>query len=130
MVAIAFSIGLLFLLIDICDCFSVEFFCTMQQLYDEFVAHIGELRNLDARIQRKVEKLESSLEKEARAHTEKVTDLQKSNQVAFTHFQVRCKLKAWFWCFGVVVLQCRSVIYFLSGFGIGEDVRENKNLYP
>ena len=60
-----------------------------QLLYNEFVAHIAELKILDGRIQRKVEKLESALQREARGHVEKVTDLQKSNQVAFTHFQVQ-----------------------------------------
>ena len=52
------------------------------------MAHINELKILDGRIQRKVEKLESALEREARGHADKVADLQKSNQVAFTHFQV------------------------------------------
>ena len=61
----------------------------LQQLYNEFVAHIAELKNLDSRIQRKVEKLESALQREARAHADKINDLQKSNQVAFTHFQVK-----------------------------------------
>nr|XP_002125790.1 exocyst complex component 5 [Ciona intestinalis] len=58
-----------------------------QQLHDEFVAHITELKNLDTRIQRKVERLETTLQREARAHVEKVADLQKSHQVAFSHFQ-------------------------------------------
>lgn len=43
---------------------------------------------LDGRIQRKVEKLETALQREARGHVDKVNELQKSNQVAFTHFQV------------------------------------------
>jgi len=57
------------------------------QLYNEFVGHIKELQLLDSKIQKKVERLENSLENEARAHTVKVTDLQRSNQVAFSHFQ-------------------------------------------
>ncbi|EMP28240.1 Exocyst complex component 5 [Chelonia mydas] len=42
---------------------------------------------MDERIQRKVEKLEQHCQKEAKEFAKKVQELQKSNQVAFQHFQ-------------------------------------------
>ncbi|KAK2086709.1 Exocyst complex component 5 [Saguinus oedipus] len=44
---------------------------------------------MDERIQRKVEKLEQQCQKEAKEFAKKVQELQKSNQVAFQHFQER-----------------------------------------
>lgn len=58
-----------------------------QMLYEEFVAHIEELKSLDDRIHRKAERLDKTLQKESRMHKEKVYELQKSNQNAFTQFQ-------------------------------------------
>lgn len=58
-----------------------------QLLYHEFVAHINELKILDSRIQHKADKLDVALQKESSVHKEKILDLQKSNQTAFTHFQ-------------------------------------------
>lgn len=58
-----------------------------RRLCEEFSAHIEELKILDARIQHKVDKLEVALEKESRQHKERIGELQKSNQTAFTHFQ-------------------------------------------
>ncbi|XP_072345641.1 exocyst complex component 5 isoform X3 [Scyliorhinus torazame] len=42
---------------------------------------------LDERIQRRVEKLEQQCQKEAKEFAKKVQELQKSNQIAFQHFQ-------------------------------------------
>uniref|UniRef100_H0VJW4 Exocyst complex component 5 n=1 Tax=Cavia porcellus TaxID=10141 RepID=H0VJW4_CAVPO len=53
----------------------------------EFINHIQELQLMDERIQRKVEKLEQQCQKEAKEFAKKVQELQKSNQVAFQHFQ-------------------------------------------
>lgn len=58
-----------------------------QALYDEFVAHIQELKVFDGKLQKKVEKLEDATEREAAAHTSKVMELHKSNQLAFSHLQ-------------------------------------------
>jgi len=58
-----------------------------QLLNDEFVAHIHELKLLDGRLQKKIEKLEAATDREAAGHTSKVLDLHKSNQVAFSHLQ-------------------------------------------
>ncbi|MXQ87350.1 hypothetical protein E5288_WYG001523 [Bos mutus] len=57
------------------------------RLLEEFVNHIQELQIMDERIQRKVEKLEQQCQKEAKEFARKVQELQKSNQVAFQHFQ-------------------------------------------
>ncbi|NXW05195.1 EXOC5 protein, partial [Fregetta grallaria] len=57
------------------------------RLLEEFVNHIQELQVMDERIQRKVEKLEQQCQKEAKEFAKKVQELQKSNQVAFQHFQ-------------------------------------------
>uniref|UniRef100_A0A4W3GTP1 Exocyst complex component 5 n=1 Tax=Callorhinchus milii TaxID=7868 RepID=A0A4W3GTP1_CALMI len=57
------------------------------RLLEEFVSHIEELKMLDERIQRRVEKLEQQCQKEAKEFARKVQELQKSNQVAFQHFQ-------------------------------------------
>uniref|UniRef100_A0A8C9F8U0 Exocyst complex component 5 n=1 Tax=Pavo cristatus TaxID=9049 RepID=A0A8C9F8U0_PAVCR len=62
------------------------FLCT-HLLLEEFVNHIQELQVMDERIQRKVEKLEQQCQKEAKEFAKKVQELQKSNQVAFQHFQ-------------------------------------------
>uniref|UniRef100_A0A673KE17 Exocyst complex component 5 n=1 Tax=Sinocyclocheilus rhinocerous TaxID=307959 RepID=A0A673KE17_9TELE len=55
--------------------------------FKKFVNHIEELKQLDERIQRKVEKLEQQCHREAKEFAHKVQDLQRSNQVAFQHFQ-------------------------------------------
>ncbi|KAJ7406474.1 Exocyst complex component 5 [Pitangus sulphuratus] len=59
----------------------------LARLLEEFVNHIQELQVMDERIQRKVEKLEQQCQKEAKEFAKKVQELQKSNQVAFQHFQ-------------------------------------------
>ncbi|CAB1335215.1 unnamed protein product [Coregonus sp. 'balchen'] len=46
-----------------------------------------ELKQLDEKIQRRVEKLEHQCHREAKEFAHKVQDLQRSNQVAFQHFQ-------------------------------------------
>ncbi|KAI5102324.1 exocyst complex component 5, partial [Silurus meridionalis] len=58
-----------------------------KKLLEEFVNHIEELKLLDERIQRKVEKLEQQCHREAKEFAHKVQELQRSNQVAFQHFQ-------------------------------------------
>ncbi|KAM9645393.1 exocyst complex component 5 isoform 5-T8 [Trichechus inunguis] len=58
-----------------------------KRLLEEFINHIQELQIMDERIQRKVEKLEQQCQKEAKEFAKKVQELQKSNQVAFQHFQ-------------------------------------------
>uniref|UniRef100_A0A3Q2PNC0 Exocyst complex component 5 n=1 Tax=Fundulus heteroclitus TaxID=8078 RepID=A0A3Q2PNC0_FUNHE len=58
-----------------------------KRLLDEFKYHIEELKQLDEKIQRKVEKLEHQCHREAKEFAHKVQDLQRSNQVAFQHFQ-------------------------------------------
>uniref|UniRef100_A0A4W3GDD3 Exocyst complex component 5 n=1 Tax=Callorhinchus milii TaxID=7868 RepID=A0A4W3GDD3_CALMI len=51
------------------------------RLLEEFVSHIEELKMLDERIQRRVEKLEQQCQKEAKEFARKVQELQKSNQI-------------------------------------------------
>ncbi len=46
------------------------------------MSHIEELKMLDERIQRKVEKLEQQCHREAKEFAHKVQDLQRSNQVS------------------------------------------------
>ncbi|KAJ8288805.1 hypothetical protein COCON_G00014640 [Conger conger] len=58
-----------------------------KRLLEEFENHIEELKQLDERIQRRVEKLEQQCHREAKEFARKVQDLQRSNQVAFQHFQ-------------------------------------------
>uniref|UniRef100_A0A8C5G9N6 Exocyst complex component 5 n=1 Tax=Gouania willdenowi TaxID=441366 RepID=A0A8C5G9N6_GOUWI len=58
-----------------------------KKLLEEFENHIEELKQLDEKIQRKVEKLEHQCHREAKEFAHKVQDLQRSNQVAFQHFQ-------------------------------------------
>ncbi|MBN3298794.1 EXOC5 protein, partial [Amia calva] len=58
-----------------------------KRLLEEFQNHIEELKQLDERIQRRVEKLEQQCHREAKEFAHKVQDLQRSNQVAFQHFQ-------------------------------------------
>ncbi|XP_036449324.1 exocyst complex component 5 [Colossoma macropomum] len=58
-----------------------------KKLLEEFENHIEELKQLDERIQRKVEKLEQQCHREAKEFAHKVLELQRSNQVAFLHFQ-------------------------------------------
>lgn len=58
-----------------------------KKLLEEFVNHIEELKLLDERIQKKVEKLEQQCHREAKEFAHKVQELQRSNQVAFQHFQ-------------------------------------------
>ena len=70
-----------------CSCIERYFF-VKQVLYNEFVGHINQLKDLDAKLQKRVEKLEETAEREAVAHTCKVNELHKSNQLAFSHLQV------------------------------------------
>uniref|UniRef100_A0A3Q3VJH7 Exocyst complex component 5 n=1 Tax=Mola mola TaxID=94237 RepID=A0A3Q3VJH7_MOLML len=58
-----------------------------KKLLEEFESHIEELKQLDEKIQRRVEKLEHQCYREAKEFAHKVQDLQRSNQVAFQHFQ-------------------------------------------
>uniref|UniRef100_A0A667XDE1 Exocyst complex component 5 n=1 Tax=Myripristis murdjan TaxID=586833 RepID=A0A667XDE1_9TELE len=58
-----------------------------KRLLEEFENHIEELKQLDEKIQRRVEKLEHQCQREAKEFAHKVQDLQRSNQVAFQHFQ-------------------------------------------
>lgn len=58
------------------DCYT----CCLR-LLEEFVNHIEELKQLDERIQRKVEKLEQQCHREAKEFAHKVQELQRSNQV-------------------------------------------------
>ncbi|XP_038823108.1 exocyst complex component 5 isoform X1 [Salvelinus namaycush] len=58
-----------------------------KRLLEEFENHIEELKLLDEKIQRRVEKLEHQCHREAKEFAHKVQDLQRSNQVAFQHFQ-------------------------------------------
>lgn len=57
------------------------FLCT--RLLEEFENHIEELKQLDEKIQRRVEKLEHQCHREAKEFAHKVQDLQRSNQVCF-----------------------------------------------
>uniref|UniRef100_H2MNH0 Exocyst complex component 5 n=1 Tax=Oryzias latipes TaxID=8090 RepID=H2MNH0_ORYLA len=52
-----------------------------KRLLDEFKSHIEELKQLDEKIQRKVEKLEDQCHGEAKDFARKVQDLQRSNQI-------------------------------------------------
>uniref|UniRef100_A0A8C7YMB6 Exocyst complex component 5 n=1 Tax=Oryzias sinensis TaxID=183150 RepID=A0A8C7YMB6_9TELE len=52
-----------------------------KRLLDEFKSHIEELKQLDEKIQRKVEKLEYQCHGEAKEFAHKVQDLQRSNQI-------------------------------------------------
>ena len=56
-----------------------SFFC--DRLLEEFENHIEELKQLDEKIQRRVEKLEHQCHREAKEFAHKVQDLQRSNQV-------------------------------------------------
>jgi len=58
-----------------------------QVLYDEFSAHIQELRLLDQKLQKKSQRLESDLRKEGKKHAERIQELQRSQQQAFQSFQ-------------------------------------------
>lgn len=62
----------------LCMC-SPSLYC--DRLLDEFKCHIEELKQLDEKIQRKVEKLEHQCHREAKEFAHKVQDLQRSNQV-------------------------------------------------
>lgn len=57
----------------------VDFLC--DRLLEEFENHIEELKQLDEKIQRRVEKLEHQCHREAKEFAHKVQDLQRSNQV-------------------------------------------------
>lgn len=57
----------------------IPFFC--DRLLEEFENHIEELKQLDEKIQRRVEKLEHQCHREAKEFAHKVQDLQRSNQV-------------------------------------------------
>uniref|UniRef100_A0A8B9LQU3 Exocyst complex component 5 n=1 Tax=Astyanax mexicanus TaxID=7994 RepID=A0A8B9LQU3_ASTMX len=52
-----------------------------KKLLEEFENHIEELKQLDERIQRKVEKLEQQCHREAKEFAHKVQELQRSNQI-------------------------------------------------
>uniref|UniRef100_A0A3B3CRB6 Exocyst complex component 5 n=1 Tax=Oryzias melastigma TaxID=30732 RepID=A0A3B3CRB6_ORYME len=52
-----------------------------KRLLEEFKSHIEELKQLDEKIQRKVEKLEHQCHREAKEFAHKVQDLQRSNQI-------------------------------------------------
>uniref|UniRef100_A0A3P8UDD0 Exocyst complex component 5 n=1 Tax=Cynoglossus semilaevis TaxID=244447 RepID=A0A3P8UDD0_CYNSE len=52
-----------------------------KRLLEEFVNHIEELKQLDEKIQRRVEKLEHQCHREAKEFAHKVQDLQRSNQI-------------------------------------------------
>uniref|UniRef100_A0A8C5EP07 Exocyst complex component 5 n=1 Tax=Gouania willdenowi TaxID=441366 RepID=A0A8C5EP07_GOUWI len=52
-----------------------------KKLLEEFENHIEELKQLDEKIQRKVEKLEHQCHREAKEFAHKVQDLQRSNQI-------------------------------------------------
>lgn len=62
-------------------CF-VLFFSFCDRLLEEFENHIEELKQLDEKIQRRVEKLEHQCHREAKEFAHKVQDLQRSNQVS------------------------------------------------
>lgn len=53
------------------------------RLLEEFENHIEELKQLDEKIQRRVEKLEHQCHREAKEFAHKVQDLQRSNQVSY-----------------------------------------------
>lgn len=73
-------------------CIYIPPFCC-DRLLEEFENHIEELKQLDEKIQRRVEKLEHQCHREAKEFAHKVQDLQRSNQVCcmvtFTHFQLK-----------------------------------------
>uniref|UniRef100_A0A673Z1R3 Exocyst complex component 5 n=1 Tax=Salmo trutta TaxID=8032 RepID=A0A673Z1R3_SALTR len=52
-----------------------------KRLLEEFENHIEELKHLDEKIQRRVEKLEHQCHREAKEFAHKVQDLQRSNQI-------------------------------------------------
>lgn len=52
-----------------------------ERLLEEFENHIEELKQLDEKIQRRVEKLEHQCQREAKEFAHKVQDLYRSNQV-------------------------------------------------
>uniref|UniRef100_A0AAQ4PDT7 Exocyst complex component 5 n=1 Tax=Gasterosteus aculeatus aculeatus TaxID=481459 RepID=A0AAQ4PDT7_GASAC len=52
-----------------------------KRLLEEFESHIEELKQLDEKIQRRVEKLEHQCHREAKEFAHKVQDLQRSNQI-------------------------------------------------
>uniref|UniRef100_A0A673WSH5 Exocyst complex component 5 n=1 Tax=Salmo trutta TaxID=8032 RepID=A0A673WSH5_SALTR len=54
-----------------------------KRLLEEFENHIEELKQLDEKIQRRVEKLEHQCHREAKEFAHKVQDLQRSNQVNY-----------------------------------------------
>lgn len=56
-------------------------FLHCDRLLEEFENHIEELKQLDEKIQRRVEKLEHQCHREAKEFAHKVQDLQRSNQV-------------------------------------------------
>lgn len=57
------------------------FFFLSDRLLEEFENHIEELKQLDEKIQRRVEKLEHQCQREAKEFAHKVQDLYRSNQV-------------------------------------------------
>ena len=78
----------------------------MGRLLEEFDNHIEELKQLDERIQRKVEKLEQQCHREAKEFAHKVQDLQRSNQVNTK------QKKLWDWRF--ILKHFKNVIIVLS----------------
>lgn len=65
---------------DLLDLHTFSLICV--RLLEEFENHIEELKQLDERIQRRVEKLEHQCHREAKEFAHKVQDLQRSNQVS------------------------------------------------
>lgn len=93
------------------------------RLLEEFENHIEELKQLDEKIQRRVEKLEHQCHREAKEFAHKVQDLQRSNQVLgqkssnftrhhgdiLTTFYIQSN-KSQLQCY---VLQCKKHVAFL-----------------
>lgn len=59
----------------------VCYYYYFERLLEEFENHIEELKQLDEKIQRRVEKLEHQCQREAKEFAHKVQDLYRSNQV-------------------------------------------------
>lgn len=83
-----------------------------KRLLEEFRNHIEELRQLDKKIQRKVEKLEGQCHREAKEFAHKVQDLQKSNQVCCS---VKKNKKKTFTLKFLTLCIVNSSFYIISG---------------
>lgn len=73
--------GFYLLLVEDVKCSVLHSFVFFDRLLEEFENHIEELKLLDEKIQRRVEKLEHQCHREAKEFAHKVQDLQRSNQV-------------------------------------------------